>query len=439
MQSHIAALIKVRTTALEMINFQDPALHETLTALYAEMKELDQGSMAASDVAIRIEQAIKDRTNITTEFTMYNDGGAYSLTPIVDKNNPLIENVMREFHTNAPTLKAIEKAGGMIRGSVNLANSTVSGVFADMKCTVNMPAYWVAGKFMGGGFTPGELAAITLHEIGHLFTFFEYLWHTCTTNQVLAAVARGLEESDDQNERELLMISAAKALSLNEDEIKKLAESGTNKAATVLIIKEITLQAQSELGADLYDMNNWEQLADMFAARHGAGRDLVTGLNKVDRLVGDISTRGTGKYLALEAVKTLLFLSSVGFAMVPGIQIVAVIPFFVWWAMILTDGPGGVTYDRPGVRLKRIRDQLVEQIKDRDLGKPVVERLKEDLVAVDKLLETVKDRFQWWSAIFVYLNSDSRNRLKQEKLQQELETLSANDLFVKAAQLKHMF
>jgi hypothetical protein len=439
MQSQNRFLSKIKGLSLEMIDFQDPELHVVLTSLFTEMKELDQGAMASSDVAVRIEKAIADRTNLKVDFTMHNDGGAYSLTPTIDKNNPLIENVLREFHTNSHTLKMIEKAGGAIRGSVNLATSKVSGVFAEMECVVNMPTFWVAGKFMGGGFTAGELSAITLHEIGHLFTFFEYMWHSVTTNQVLAAVARGLDESQDQNDRELLMISAAKALSLDETEMKKLADNGTNKAATVLIVKELTINARSELGADLYDMNNWEQLADMFAARHGAGRDLIIGMNKIDQLVGDISTRSTGKYLALEAVKALLFLSTAGFLILPGMQVVAVVPFLVWFAMILSDGPGSTLYDRPGVRLKRVRDQLVEQIKDRGLGKEIIERLKEDLVAVDKLLESVKDRFQLWSLMFAYLNSDSRNRLRQEKLQQELETLAANDLFVKAAELKTLF
>lgn len=429
-------LSKVHDVALEMIDFQDTTLFKALTAIYAEMKELDQKSMASSSQAVAIEKTLFDMTGIKVEFTM-DDNGAYCLPPIVDKNNPLIDNVMREWLTNASPLKMIEKAGGIVRGKVDLVHSKVSGVFSEMNCILNMPTYWVAGKFMNGGFSAAELAAITLHELGHLFTGFEFLWHSVTTNQVLAGVAKGLDQSADQAEREMILMSAAKALNLNEAEMKKLAESGTNKAATILVLQEVTRFAPSEIGTSIYDMNNWEQLADQFAARHGAQRDLFMALDKIHHLVGDISVRSTAKYVALEVVKVLLMFGTIGLATVAGPA--AIIPFFIWTAMILIDGPGSPLYDRPGVRLKRIRDQLVEQIKDRDLGKDVVVRLKEDLVACDKLLETVKDRFQLITLVFGFFNSEFRDRLKQEKLQQELETLVANDLFVKSAELKTLF
>lgn len=436
MKSLNQAISFTKGLALEMINFQDSSIHTALTALYEEMKGLDEKSMSSSPQAVTIEKLIFDTMGIKIEFTM-DEGGAYCLPPIVDKNNPLIDNVLREWLTNATPLKMIEKAGGLIRGTVDLARSKVTGVFSELNCVLNMPSYWVSGKFQGGGFTAAELSAITLHEIGHLFTGFEYLWHSVTTNQVLAGVAKGLDESADQHERELIMISAARALQLDEAELKTLAQNGTNKAATILILQESTRFSPSEIGSNPYDMNNWEQLADQFAARHGAQRDLITALDKVHRLTGDIATRSTGKYVALEVIKVLLFLGTIGLAVTTGPG--AIVPFFILWAWILGDGPGDSLYDRPGVRLKRIRDQLVEQIKDRSLSKEVIERLKEDIVAVDKLLETVKDRFQWISIIGNFLSGERRNRLKQEKLQQELETLSANDLFVKSAELKTLY
>lgn len=437
MKSQSQLLTVKNQAALEMIEFQDDSLHKELTALYEAMKKLDTRSMAASKEAIAIEDLLFKRTGIKVKFTM-EDGGAYCLPPTVDKNNPLIHNVYREWYTNAPSLKMIEKAGGAIRGSVNLAKSTVSGVFSEMECLVNMSDWWVSGKFAGGGFTAAELSAITLHEIGHLFTGFEYLWHSVTTNQVLAGVAKGLDESTDVGDRELVLISAARALNLDETAMKELAQSAGGKTATVVIIQEITKNARSEIGSELYDFNNWEQLADQFAARHGAQRDLITSLDKVHHLVGDLSVRSTGMYVMLETIKVLMLLGTLWMAVTPLVGAILV-PVFFLWAWICADGPGEPIYDRPGVRLKRIRDQLVEQLKDRDLAKELVVRVKEDIVAVDKLLATVKDRFQLFDILGNFLSGEKRNRLKQEKLQQELETLAANDLFVKSAELKALF
>jgi hypothetical protein len=437
MKSQSQLLTVKNQAALEMIEFQDDSLHKELTALYEAMKKLDTKAMAASKEAIAIEDLLFKRTGIKVKFTM-DDGGAYCLPPTVDKNNPLIHNVYREWYTNAPSLKMIEKAGGAIRGSVNLAKSTVTGVFSEMECLVNMSDWWVSGKFAGGGFTPAELSAITLHELGHLFTGFEYLWHSVTTNQVLAGVAKGLDESTDVGDRELVLISAARALNLDETAMKELAQSAGGKTATVVIIQEITKNARSEIGSELYDFNNWEQLADQFAARHGAQRDLITSLDKVHHLVGDISVRSTGMYVMLESVKVLMLLGTLWMAVTPLVGAILV-PIFFLWAWICADGPGDPIYDRPGVRLKRIRDQLVEQLKDRDLAKELAVRIKEDIVAVDKLLTTVKDRFQLFDILGNFLSGEKRNRLKQEKLQQELETLAANDLFVKSAELKALF
>jgi hypothetical protein len=435
--SQTPALAVQASQALEMIAFQDDTLHRALTALYEDMKKLNTNAMANSKEAKDIEKLLFEHTGIKVKFTM-EDGGAYCLPPTVDKNNPLIHNVYREWYTNAPSLKMIEKAGGVIRGTVNLATSKVTGVFSEMECLVNMSDWWVSGKFAGGGFTAAELSAITLHELGHLFTGFEYLWHSVTTNQVLAGVAKGLDQSAGMGERELIMLSAAKALGLDEAAMKELAQTGTNQAATILIIQEITRQARSEIGSDLYDFNNWEQLADQFAARHGAQRDLITSLDKIHQLVGDLSSRSTGMYVMLEAAKVLMLLGTLWMAVTPLVGAVGV-PIFFLFAWICADGPGDPIYDRPGVRLKRIRDQLVEQLKDRDLSKELVVRIKEDIVAVDKLLASVKDRFQLFDILANFLSGEKRNRLKQEKLQQELETLSANDLFVKSAELKALF
>lgn len=437
MKSQTKLPLLMKGVALESIDFQDDTLFKEITAQFEALKGMDQSAMAASKAVLTIEKIIKDATNLDVEFTMDNSD-AYSLVPTLDKNNPLIHNITREFITNAPALKMIEKAGGVVRGSIDLMHSKVTGVFSELKCVINFPAHWVSAKFFTTGFTAAECAAITLHEVGHLFTFFSFILRSVTTNQVLSAVAKGLDQSADQSEREIVLISAAKQLNLSEAEMKEIVLNGNTKVAGVLVLQDVTKSRASEVGSNIYDMNNWEQLADNFAARHGAARDLVTGLNKLDRLIGDISTRSTARYLGLEAVKLLTLFATMGLGATFGAVglIPAAIPFFTMFALVLADSPGGPNYDRPGVRLKRIRDQLVEHLKDRDLPKEKIQALTEDLDAIDSLLKTVNTHFQFFDVVFNFLSGARRDRFNQEKLQQELETLAANSLFVKAAELK---
>jgi hypothetical protein len=426
-----------QAVALEMIDFQDNTFHEQLTGLFDELKKVGQRAMPESEAAKNIAQAIFDRTGIQIEFTM-DEGGAYCMPPILDKNSPLLSNVWREYFQHTTALKMIKKAeDGLIRGTIDLVHSKVTGAFSEVKCILNMPKSWVGGRFGGKEFTGGELSAITLHEVGHLFTGFEYLIHSCTTNQVLAGVIRGLEESHDPNERMVILTTAANALKIDADELTKLADGNGGMMATVKILQEVAKMAPSEIGTSVYDQNNWEQLADQFAARHGAQRDLITALDKVHHAFGDISVRSPGMYVAMEILKVIMMLGSVLLAVVA--PAAAIVPFFVWMGLILFDSPGHESYDRPGVRLSRIRDQLVQQLKDRDLSKDLVERIKGDLVVIDRLLLTVKDRFTLISAVFNFLSSERRDRFAQEKLARELESLVTNDLFVKAAELKTMY
>jgi hypothetical protein len=423
--------------ALEMIEFQDSSFHEQLSGLFEDLKKVGQRNMAGSDPAVAIEKAIFDRTGIQIEFTM-EEGGAYCMPPILDKNSPLLSNVWREYFQHTTALKMIKKAeDGLIRGTIDLVHSKVTGAFSEVKCILNMPRSWVGGRFGGREFTGRELSAITLHEVGHLFTGFEYLLHSVTTNQVLAGVARGLEESHDPNERMVILTTAANALKIDPEELKKLADGNGGMFATVKILQEVAKMAPSEIGTSIYDQNNWEQLADQFAARHGAQRDLITSLDLVHRAYGDISVRSNGMFIAMEILKVLMALGSVVLAVIA--PAAAIVPFFVWMGLLLFDNPGHESYDRPGVRLSRIRDQLVAQLKDRDLSKELVDRIKGDLVVVDRLLLTVKDRFTLISAVFNFLSSERRDRFAQEKLARELEQLAANDLFVASAELKTLY
>lgn len=437
MKSQTQIPFMTRGVALEMVEFQDHSFHEKLSELYEELKKVGSRNMEGSDAAIAIEKAIFDRTGVQIEFTM-NEGGAYCMPPIMDKNSPLLSNYFREFYEHVTPLKMIKKAeDGLIRGTIDLVHAKVTGAFSEIKCILNMPKSWVGGRFGGREFSPSELSAITLHEVGHLFTGFEYLLHSVTTNQVLAGVARGLEQSNDPNERLIILTSAAHALKLDPKELEKLSQQSGSTMATLKILQEVARVAPSEIGTSIYDQNNWEQLADQFAARFGAQRDLITALDLIYRTSGDIAMRSGGMYVAMEILKVLMLVGSIGLAVVGAIA--AIMPFFVWFAMFLFDSPGPEEYDRVGVRLSRIRDQLVQQLKDRDLDKDMIARLKADVEAVDKIRETVKDKFSFISIALNFLFSDRRDRFAQEKLARELEALTANDLFVKSAELKTMF
>jgi len=103
--------------------------------------------------------------------------------------------------------------------------------------------------------------------------------------------------------------------------------------------------------------------------------------------------------------------------------------------MVAFDGNGDGTYDRPGARFKRVRNQIVENLKDRNLDRDTQTRLKDDIVAIDGILEQMTERHQVTDALWELFSPRARANSNQVKLQRQLEDLAANDLFLQSATL----
>ena len=94
------------------------------------------------------------------------------------------------------------------------------------------------------------------------------------------------------------------------------------------------------------------------------------------------------------------------------------------------------TYDKLKMRYMRIRNDLVEALKDPELNKDEVKSIITNIYAVDFI---VKDRIEYNTLIDGFLNifsSSDRNAGKSIREEQLLEELATNMLFVKAAELR---
>jgi hypothetical protein len=167
-------------------------------------------------------------------------------------------------------------------------------------------------------------------------------------------------------------------------------------------------------------MTTWEALADQYATRMGAGRDVATGLAKLYRGGFNISFRSLPMYLAMEAFK-----------------LIAIVNPVIFLALVLLDSPSEL-YDTPGDRFKRIRNQVAENLREPDLSKDDIARLNEDLRVLDDMIKTVNDRRQLINVIWDTVSPQSRKDRNQRLLQQNLEELAANDLFIAAVNLKQL-
>lgn len=409
------SLIAQDVAAVESINFQPNTFFKELVNQVVELKKVAKAEIADSEIVGFLSKIVAHHTGLNVTFEIGDIDPCVDI-PMVNKNNVLINSFIRNHLNSADGIKMINEANGVVRGSVNLKTGMVTGIFTEVKSKIHMPIV----MFTTSKYDPEEVVAIMLHEIGHLFTYYEFMSRVVTTNQVLAGIAKGLDGSGTVEEREAVLINAKKAMNLSDLDTKALAKSNNNKVVEIVIISNITKQVTSEVGSNIYDFSTWEYLADQYVARQGAGRQLVTGLEKIFKGSWNISFRSLPTFLAMEAFKIVL---------------IALGLFGVSFLLMAIDSDNA-TYDLPGARFKRIRDQIVENLKLKTLTKDDNERLQADLVAIDSILKDVNDRRQFFGVIWDVLYSPARKGRKQEQLQQELEAIAVNELFAKAAELK---
>ena len=416
----------------ENIDFQSNFFFKALVTQFNELLALTPEEREQDPTCLALTETIATFTGLDVTISL-GDWNPCVRPPDINRNNVLINPDIKGYFQSADGARLVAEAGGMLKGTVDLKNTRVTGAFTKMKSTIYLPL-----KFLKNGmWTAEEWAAIMLHEIGHIFCYFLYITRTITTNQVLAGVAKSLSATNDPKEIEVIVMSAKKALQLGDLDAAKLAKVTDKKLIEISILNQSVKRSKDELGFDIYNLNSFEQLADQFAVRHGAGRHLASGLDKVYQTFGHQATRSQSMFIFVEAVKVTLL---IGIVASHGLK--HVIPvlggliggllsgflyssFLAMFAMDLNT----TTYDRAGGRTKRIKEQIIEGIKSKELPPDLKEAYKEDLEVVKDLESKLTDRRQLFTVIGSYIFKDVNDRYEQERLSQELESLVSNDLF----------
>ena len=413
---------------MEAIDFQADNLKKILAFHIGELRKLSKEELLREGTYAVLSAEIKKTTNLNTTIIvdqLY--GSAAVIVPDVNRNNPLVNDMYKGYLPNATGLKLVENARNVIKGTVNLKKARVDGVYANLDHTVFLPLT----DLLSERFTDEEIVAVLLHEIGHIFVYYEYISRTVTTNTVLAGIAKTMSSTTDPKEIETVLLSAKKVLQLTDLDVKKLVNNSRVDLVEMVVVSSAIEQARSELGSDIYDMNSFEALADNFATRLGCGRELVTALDKYYRSGNDMALRTLPTYLALEATKLLSLGLSTLIAATAAIAGTTLFSMLIILSTIFLVGRDLNTedYDRPLFRLKRIKEQLVERMKDKRASKEERKQLAESVEHIDCLLKDYNTRTSVLVKLAAVVSTSVRNRYKQEQLQSELESLASNELF----------
>lgn len=419
-------------SSMESIDFQKGSMFfKELTLAFTELQKVkDQKKLKVETAGDLVHDIIKEHTGLNIYLDIDEHEPCVEI-PGLNKNNILINSEMKSFVNSRDGIRMIKDAKTVLKGTVDLMNSKVTGIFTQMKTTMHLPVH----MFMSDKYLPEEIAAITLHETGHIFTYCEFMSNSTTNNFVLLGVCKALESATSVKEKETIFTVAKNEINLKDIDPEALSKMD-NKTAEMVVLSNVIKETKSISGANFYDQNAWEYLCDQFAARHGAGRYLVTALEKIFRNYGNISFRSGPSYVFFEALKLMLAMLTILAAMyLPGvINVLGMLTLFLF----SRDGDGHSSYDRPIARLNRIRHQIIENLKDKSLTKEEINALTSDLDLIDSTLKNGEDKRQLISILLDFVIPTFSKRKSEVELQKELEELAANELFVKAANFKQL-
>lgn len=325
------------------------------------------------------------------------------------------------------------------KGAVNNQTAELGGIFSkfDHQVYLNFNELIKTFKMM-----PGECTGVLLHELGHGFYACEYSDRISSNNQILSNVAKEMSKEPTKRNveyvyKELLRINPDTKKQFVEDVIK-----GDRSVLGVTAFKFTVDTVTKQLENNKYDETSFESMADNFATRFGYGTMLLTGLQKINDVYPENAMRMFAHWqmliISVVAIVTGLMSLTAG-AILVGLY-TGIIGFFLGYIMFATAGEQGrnYTYDDIKLRYKRIRDQLVQQIKNRAYDVKDAVKLAKDIEFMDDLVKTTG---QYRSSVDFMMNyirpANYRAKTSIER-QQLLEDLVSNDLFVQSLKLHAM-
>lgn len=341
-----------------------------------------------------------------------------------------------------------------VKGSVDLKEARLSGVFADYVFSVYMN---FSQLFSGHNLTPRQVAAILLHELGHGFYSCSYSSHLTTGNQIFRNAVKKAGESKDDKRVEVLYKELKPSMpGLTKEVAEGLCSKNPvvfGKAAMFAVGESVTQQ----LGDVVYDRTSFEQMADNFATRFGFSDELIQSLKTLHG--GDVIFYSHYMEAVVRAMEALsLFAQSVralaaaswmasaiqlvspffsAFGMVFIVERVLTTSFMIWYYVSMSGESGkDYTYDDLKVRFNRIRNQLIEAIKQKNLTKGDAERLLAELEVQRSIIDSMssfRGPVDWFFNTF---NPRDRRAKTSIERQQAIEGLLSNELFVKALSIQ---
>lgn len=443
----IKELREYNATAMEAIDFQPKK--EFGLAIEAELERIISSGRVTKKVISEsnLGSIIEHFTGMPIKMVGESGYDAYMMFDnAMNKNHPLIDGFIRNFLVD-DVRKTMVEYGKMkhrfIR--VDLRNGYIHNLNPDVKHVIGLGTKFFSGDTK---INLKETTAFLLHEIGHWFAYYEFLVRSLSTNAILLDVSQRILNIDDPEKR-ILAVSELRKEGIDNkalDEIEKVASA---KEAAVLILTEDIKQAKSEFGIDVYDVAQWEKLADQYAARWGYGRYVVSAIDKLYQEYGMATRASAISELVMSTRLAIGFAFTVFGSLGSGVALLAMGNvgglLFIFFAVLVLGfiglmGDPAWEYDDNKIRFNNLKKQLIARLKETDDTKEI-RQLLNDI----KEMETIIDRTfndDDYNAIKVLCRRlgvvSGRRRWRALEAQRIMEYFANSELHLGAARLENV-
>ena len=426
---------------LEMIDFQandrfgqDMELH--ITEIISAVKEgFPDAAILKLDALKSLQSTIFKRLGMRVKFTV--DQHLAAIFPLYSNQHHIFLD--KEWHgqVDIPDQRKFMESVVYKKGTVDTKAAKLGGFFSDYEHSVYMNFTELVKTYK---LEAGEISAILLHELGHGFYACEYSDRHSTANQVLTNVAKELAKDKTKRNpeyiyKEMLKINPETKKEMIDDVVKGdrvIPGPGVFKYA----IETVTYQLENSK----YDDTAFENLADNFAARFGYGSMLVSGLEKLNAVYPENTYKQIGFWsLVLMTLSAILFtIGLLYYGLIGSAIYFGYMGLVLTWVLFSTAGEQGrdYTYDDIKIRYKRIRDQLVQQIKSKAYNVKDAIQLAKQIEYMDDLVKKTGQYRSSLDFIMNYIRPANFRAKKSIERQQLLEDLATNELFIQSLRLQ---
>ncbi len=303
--------------------------------------------------------------------------------------------------------------------TIDLQKVTVKGEMVD---ALTFKLYYSeAIMFNKTMFTDQEVVAVMLHEFGHIFNTFmtlgDYVWLNYYLTDGIEIL---LGKKKNILNLEILSENTIRGM-VNTDKDAEAFMNDRNEETAKRVILSYAKKAprhhltQNELLANRRE----EQLADLFCSRLGYGRHFAQFEYKLGKYFDDPAIHGVS--WVVETAKAV-------FA-------VATLPLTVLWVIghdPLDNGRSG-RYDDPFNRITKYRRDMIAQLKHP--GPLNKDALVADIAVLDDILKEYSTNTSFYDNLITFFRPSLRKQQQNTKVENDLESLFHNDLFLQAFKL----